>query len=161
MWKQLDPFEFCFFSFHLLGGSGAVFTPGLIILRQDLYQTYTLPNTLWAVRFSRLAVGTGIIPSPIWALRTINSNSSMSFLPGQHVVFSYTFMDRNSDEHSRGAPCQSQKLLLCFDSEAVITQESGTWRMGMLSVDGEDTAGHLGRRIPRKQECRGLEEPSQ
>lgn len=25
----------------------------------------------------------------------------------------------------------------------------------MLSVGEEDTAGHLGRRIPRKQECRG------
>lgn len=33
MWKQFDPFEFCFFSFHMLDGSGALFAPGLVILR--------------------------------------------------------------------------------------------------------------------------------
>lgn len=39
-------------------------------------------------------------------------------------------------------------------------QGIGACRMGTLSVGGEDTAGHPGRRIPRKQECRGLKEPS-
>lgn len=74
------------------------------LLRQDLHQIYTLPNTPWAVRFSRLGVETGIIPSPIRALDTINSNSFTSFFPRQHVVFSYTITDSNSVDSARGAP---------------------------------------------------------
>lgn len=39
-------------------------------------------------------------------------------------------------------------------------QESEICRMGLLSLGGEDTAGHLGMRIPREQECGELKEPS-
>lgn len=146
----VSPFWILLFFFLL---DGVVFTSGLIIPHYwGKIFLCALPNALWIVRFSRLAVGISNIPGPVWALSTINSNSFMWFFPRRHGVFSYTFIDRYSAEYSRGAPCQSQKLLLCFDSEAVIMQRSGIWKMGMLSMGEEETAQYLGRRIPAKHD---------